>query len=119
MPDRSPTGGWPGRVAVGVVRSDPPEVFVADSDATLSRVLALRLVAKTDPAMLDASGHLEVVRDALLEERWGDAVFLWMEATGEIVDAYPDELMWTEQALDADAASMEIRLARVFDEPAK
>lgn len=118
MPDRAPSAGWPGRVAVGVVRSDPPEVFLADSDATLSRLLALRLVARTDPSVLAARGVLDAVRDALLEEEWADAVVMWMAATGEIVDAYPDELLWTEQALDADAASMEIRVAPVFNDPA-
>ena len=101
------------------MRTDPPEVFIADSDATLSRVLALKLVARTDPAMLEASGRLDAIRDALLGEQWGDAVFEWMEATGEIVDGYPDELMWTEAALDVEAASMEIRLAPIFDEPSR
>ena len=102
---------------MGVVRSDPPEVYLADSDATLSRLLALRLVAQTSPEHLKASGRLEAIRDALMEERWADAVFSWMEVTGEIVDGYPDELLWTEQALDADAASMEIRMAPIFNEP--
>lgn len=119
MPDRTPSAGWPGRVAVGVVRSDPPEVYLADSDSTLSRLLALRLVARTDASTLEASGRLEEVREALLQERWADAVFSWMEATGEIVDAYPDELLWTEEALDVEAASMEIRLAPIFDEPTR
>lgn len=118
MPDRTPSAGWPGRVAVGVVRSDPPEVFLADSDATLSRLLALRLVARTDPAVLADRGLLDAVRGALLDEEWADAVVMWMSATGEIVDAYPDELLWTERDLDADAASMEIRMAPVFNDPA-
>lgn len=117
MPDRSPSAGWPGRVAVGVVRGDPPEVYLADSDATLSRLLALRLVAQTPSEHLRASGHLETIREAMMEERWADAVLSWMEVTGEIVDAYPDELLWTERALDADGASMEIRMAPIFDDP--
>lgn len=91
MPDRSPSAGWPGRVAVGVTRSDPPEVFLADSDGTLGRLLALRVVAKTDPSLLRGSGLLDAIRSALLEEQWGDALSMWMSATGEVVDAYPDE----------------------------
>jgi hypothetical protein len=51
----------------------------------------------------------------LLEERWGDAVFLWMEATGSVVDAYPDEDVWTEERLDQDRASFEIRIAPIFE----
>ena len=102
---------------MGVVRSDPPEVFLADSDATLSRLLALRLVARTDPALLAARGVLDAVREALLDEDWAEAVVMWMAATGEIVDAYPDELLWTESALDTDAAAMEIRMAPIFNDP--
>jgi hypothetical protein len=29
------------------------------------------------------------VRQAILEERWSDAVIGWMDATGEVLDIYP------------------------------
>ena len=58
MPDES-RAGWPGRVAVAIVRSDPPQVFLAD--------------------------------------------------------AYPDEDVSSESQLDAETASLEIRLERIFE----
>ncbi len=103
-----------GSVAVAVIRSDPPQIFIADDEATLSRVLALQVVSQSDPSILAEAGVLEEVRSALLQERWGDAVASWMEATSEEVDAYPDETVWQGGNLDAEATSLEIRLARVF-----
>jgi hypothetical protein len=110
--------GWPGRVAVGVVRSDPPRVFLAETPDVLSRVLALEVVAQTRPQELgDRPGQLEKIRDALLEERWADAVVNWIDATGEAVDAYPDEPVWSEKRLDLEKATLEIRVAPIFEEP--
>jgi hypothetical protein len=110
------TIGWPGRVSVAVVRSDPPVVFLAESDAVIGRLLALRLVARARPSELASSGLLGDIRNALLEERWGDAVAMWMRATSEIVDVYPDEEIVTEERLDHETASVEIRLAPIFDD---
>ena len=108
--------GWPGRVAVGIVRSDPPQVYLADSDAVLSRLLALAVVARSNPAEFRAPGALHKVREALLQERWADAVVLWIEATGEEVDGYPDETVWTHAKLDREYASMEIRVSPIFSD---
>lgn len=110
------TIGWPGRVSVAVLRSDPPVVFLAESDAVVGRLLALRLVARTRPSELAASGLLEDIRRALLEERWGDAVAIWMRATSQVVDVYPDDEIMTAQRLNHDTASMEIRLAPIFED---
>ena len=104
---------WPGRVAVAVTRDETPEVLLADDEHVLSRLVALRLVARTPSASLGQ--HLEKIRSALLEERWGDAVALWIEATGTVVDAYPDEEVWTDEQLDQDHASFEIRMAPIFE----
>jgi hypothetical protein len=38
-----------------------------------------------------------------------------MEATGTVVDAYPDEYVWTEERPDQDRASFEIRMAPIFE----
>ena len=92
-------------------------MYVAASDAVLSRLLALRLVAATSPSSFGQTGDLEQVREALLDARWADAVLAWMEATGEIVDTFTDEPITLERTLDADFASVEIRLARIFDDP--
>ena len=91
-------------------------MFLAESDAVLGRLVALRLVARSSPQDLASSGLLDHVRAALLEERWGDAVELWMRATGQIVDGYPDEPIATEERLDEDYAAVEIRLSPVFED---
>ena len=67
-------------------RSDPDQPLLADSQDTLNKVIAVRWIAEwvpTDGADADA------VCQALLEERWGDAVIGWMIATGEEVDIFP------------------------------
>lgn len=77
-----------GVVACAVVRDDPPQVFVADDEDTLQWVLALHLVAATDPRSLPLE-TVESIRTALLDEQWGEAVSLWMSATETVVDVYP------------------------------
>lgn len=116
MLESSPAG-WPGRVAVGVVRSDPPSVFLAETPQVLSRVLALEVVAQTRPQELrERPGLLEKIREALLEERWADAVVSWIDAMDEAVDAYPDEPVWSEKRLDVEKATLEIRVAPIFED---
>lgn len=109
--------GWGGRVAVGILRGDPPQVFVAEDHTVLGRVLALEFVARERPERFGSPDAVERARAALLEERWADALFEWMNATDEVIDAYPDEELWTSRRLDADRVSFEIRLARIFDDP--
>ena len=106
---------WPGRVAVAIVRTDPPQVLLASDEDVLSRLVALKVVARTPRGEVD-EGSLDRIRTALLEERWGDAVASWIEATGEIVDGYPDEDVWSPERLDSHAASFEIRMAPIFDD---
>ena len=89
-------------------------LLAADADV-LSRLVALRVVARTEPWELDADS-LSLIRGALLEERWGDAVVAWIGATGDAVDAYPDEDVWTSGQLDEEAASLEIRMAPIFND---
>lgn len=105
---------------MGVVRSDPPRIFLAESPDVLSRLLALEVVAQEPARALEGrAGSLDKIREALLEERWADAVVHWIDASGEAVDAYPDEPVWTEQRLDLEKASLEIRVAPIFDDPAR
>lgn len=104
---------WPGNVAVAVTRGENTEVLLAENGDVLSRLVALRWVART-PAF-ELGGQVDGIREALLEERWGDAVLLWMEATETVVDAYPDEDVWTEEQLDQETASLEIRIAPIFE----
>lgn len=113
MPDHA-VSGWPGRLAVAVVRSDPPAVYLASDQDVLGRVLALRLVAQTRISEISAESA-QAIRAALLDERWADAVAVWIEATGEIIDAYPDDDVWTDERLDVEQATFEIKLAPVFE----
>ena len=113
-PEESQESRWPGRLAVAVVRGDPPDVFLASSVAVLGRLLALNLVARADPNDFRRQGTLTDVRAALLEERWADALVHWMEATGSVVDGYPDEVVWTDARLDSESTALELRVARVF-----
>lgn len=105
---------WPGRIAVAITRGDPPEVFLAEDERVLSRLIALRLVASTSSQSIERT-HLDEIRSALLDARWGDAVACWIGATGIVVDAYPDEFVWTDDQLDSETASFEIRMAPIFE----
>jgi len=84
-------------VAYAVTHDDPPQVFLADDEHVLSRLLCLRLVAATRPERL-GSPDLIGIREALLDERWGDAVGQWIVATGIVVDAYPSERVYRRRA---------------------
>jgi hypothetical protein len=98
-------------VAIAIVRSDDPQVFVAEDMESLHWILALRLVAPTDPASLP-DGTVSYLRAALLEERWSDAVLEWMRVTGEIVDVYPSHDLYT--AADVEMAASELQFTRLF-----
>jgi hypothetical protein len=103
-----------GRVAFAVVHSDPPEVYVAEDEHVLSRVLALKLVAQLPAREVSSSARLNKMRDALLEERWADALVEWITETDTAVDGYPDEQIWRNAQLDLDRASLEIRVSPLF-----
>ena len=100
-------------VACAVVRDDPPRVFVAEDIDTLNWVLACQLVAKTPGSGL-ATGERDTLRQALREERWGDAVFAFIDRTGIAVDVYES----TELAspIDVEAGPMELQLTPLFNE---
>lgn len=74
--------------AYAVRRSDPEHPpLLADSQETLNKVIALRWIGEWTPADDDAAAAS--VRQAILDERWSDAVIGWMAATGEVLDIYP------------------------------
>jgi hypothetical protein len=100
-------------VACAVVRDDPPRIFVAENMETLHWVLACQLVATT-PGRELAPGERETLRQALREERWGDAVFAFIARTGTAVDVYES----TELHLAAEAAvgPLELQLTPLFSE---
>jgi hypothetical protein len=99
-------------VACAVVRDDPPEVFIANDQETLNWVLALKLIARTPGRDLD-EGFREQLRQALLDERWGDAVELWMRTRPE-VDVYPSFELYTER--DVELAAQELEFTPLFED---
>ena len=98
-------------MACAVVREDPPRVFVAEDLETLNWVLACQLVARTPGCELPP-GERAALRQALREERWGDAVFAFIARTGTEVDVYES----TELHLRGDAAvgRLELQLTPLF-----
>lgn len=75
--------------AYAVRRSDPDEPLLADSVETLNKVIALHWIAEWVP---DDDDQAAPIRQALLEERWDDAVLGWMSATDEVLDVFPHGL---------------------------
>lgn len=104
-------------LAYAVVHGDTPDVYVAEDLDTLQRVLALEVVAATPGATLPA-GQRDEIRSALLEERWGDAVVTWMDATGLVVDVYGSGLhVWSaERFAEQEFNGLELRLRPLFDD---
>lgn len=101
--------------AFAIIRQQEPQIFLAEDAAVLDRVLALHIVAQLSSAQVSSPARLEEMRSALLEERWADALAAWIEETGVPVDVYDERPpVWTAQQLDAEQASMEIRLAPLF-----
>lgn len=97
-------------VACAVVRDDPPQVFVAEDQETLSWVLALRLIARI-PGHELADGLRDRLRQALRDELWGDAVEMWMQNRPE-VDVYPSFELYTKR--DVELAAEELEFTPLF-----
>lgn len=100
----------PKSVACAVVRDDPPTVFVADDLETLNWVLALKLIARIPGSTLEA-GLRDELQAALIEERWGDAVSLWMHF-GPEVDVYPSFEFHIQR--DVELAPEELQFSPLF-----
>jgi hypothetical protein len=98
-------------VACAVVRDEPPRVFVAEDLATLNWVLACQLVATTPGSELPV-GERDALRQALREERWGDAVFAFISRTGVAVDVY--ESTELHPAAEAVVGPLELQLTPLF-----
>ena len=100
-------------VACAVVRDDPPRAFVAQDMETLRWVLACQLVATTPGRDLPPDER-ESLRQALREERWGDAVFAFIARTGIAVDVY--ESTELHSAVDASVGPLELQLTPLFSD---
>ena len=103
-------------LAYAVVRGEPPDVYAAEDIDTLHRVLALEVVAATPGGSLP-SGVRQQIRDALLDERWGDAVVGWMDATDSVIDVYSSGLqVWTPERFAEGLTGLELQLRPLFDD---
>ena len=102
-------------VAYAVVRSEPPQVFLADDVDVLHRLLASELVARTPTGVL-STVETEQIKEALLDERWGDAVLSWIDLMGIEVDVYTHLPVYTEIDLPADLIGAQIQFAPLFRE---
>jgi hypothetical protein len=96
-----------------VIRGEDPRVFIADDEDLMARVLALEVVADTNPRS-HSDSSMDVLRELLLNEEWVEAISTWMSITNEIIDVYPDEPIWTRPDLSDEQATFEIRLAPIF-----
>lgn len=110
MPGSSPTVG-----AVAIVRAHEPVVFLAEDVEAMNKVLALHLVAQLPASEVSSEARLREMQEALLQERWADALIAWIDETGTPVDVYEEApKVWSEADLDSEQASMEIRMAPLF-----
>ncbi len=100
-------------MACAVVREDPPVVFVAKDIETLNWIVALKLVAAT-PAKAVSTGIRDTLRSALLEERWGDAVSVWIDHKNIPVDVYPALELYMPS--DIELAAIEMQFMPLFSE---
>ena len=103
-------------VAYAVVRTEPPQVFLATDVDVLQRVLALELVARTPPLSLEI-GQRADIRAALLDERWGDAVVAWIDRMNVEVDVYTHLHVYGEDDLPADLVGAQLQFAPLFRDP--
>lgn len=100
-------------VSVAIVKGDSPAVFIAEDMETMNWVLALKLVAQTGSDEF-SEGVRNELRGALLDERWADAVYTWMDAMDVEVDIYASEDMFT--ARDVEFAPTELQFTPLFRE---
>lgn len=106
--------------AYAIVRGEDPVVVLAEDARVLSRALALTLVARMPARRVSSDARLGEMRQALLEERWADALVCWMEETETAVDVYDETpRVWTATELDEEQASMEIRVSPLFADRAQ
>ena len=100
-------------VAYAVVQDSPPKVYLASDIDVLQRVLALEVVARSDPAVIDA-GKLDTMRQALLDERWDEAVLEWMDLSGVVIDVYTHLPIFTDSDMPADMIGAQLQFTRLF-----
>jgi hypothetical protein len=101
--------------AYAVVRGEEPQIFLASDETVLARALAVYLVAQLPAADVSSPARLQEMQQALLEERWADALVAWMDETGVAVDVYNEApRVWSADDLDLEQATLEMRVTPLF-----
>jgi len=54
------------------------------------------------------------MRDALLQERWADAVIAWIDATGIAIDVYTHLHIYTDADLPNDLIGAQLQFAPLY-----
>jgi hypothetical protein len=101
-------------VAVAVIRDNPPSIIVAEDFAVLHRALAVRLVARADQSIFTPD-LLQQLQDALLGEKWSDAVAMWIKHTGIPIDVYTEDVL-TSEHFPVALLSAQMQLSPLFTE---
>lgn len=101
-------------VAVAVIRDNPPGILVAEDFAVLHRALAVRLVARADRRIFSQK-QLDELQAALLEEKWSDAVAMWINHTGIPIDVYTEDVL-TSDHFPAALLSAQMQFSPLFAE---
>lgn len=101
-------------MAYALVRGADPEFYVADDLDVLHRVIALNVVAQVPAARY--GGRAEQVRQALLEERWADAVAAWMDVTGDVIDVDEAIPVYTTEDVAGNASAMQLQFTPLFED---
>ena len=101
-------------VAVAVIRDNPPSIIVAEDFGVLHRALAVRLVARADHNFF-APEQLQQLQEALLEEKWSDAVAMWIKHTGIPIDVYTEDVL-TSEHFPAALLSAQMQFSPLFAE---
>lgn len=100
-------------VSLAVLHGPTPTVFIADEPSTLHRLLALEVVAREHPASLP-DDVVSGLRQALVEERWGAAVELWIRNNDERLDVYDS---WDlVEAEDVELTGAELQFRPLFED---
>lgn len=101
-------------VATAIVHCEPPQVYLAEDLDTLHRLLAVEVVARTSSGLLNGSAGQ--IREALLAERWGDAVVAWIRETGTGIDVYPTSSVYSDDDLPRELIGAQLQFAALFRE---
>ncbi len=100
-------------VAYAVVSDEPPTVYAAESIEILQRLLALEVVARSVPSGIEVNARNRM-REALLDERWADAVVEWIDATGTGIDVYTQLHVYSEDDLPSELIGAQLQFAPLF-----